>query len=165
MKIFSKLFSILFGLTLLILVSCTPEEPVSGEEEIDTVKLTFANGPTATWELNGATPEIVLNANTTYATVTIEFTNAENNEDVTAEILEEAEDHLVCYSSSISDLIVSLNDKDANNLDLGLNTSWETGDTASGIVTVELRHQPAVKDGTCTPGDSDVEVVFDVTIQ
>lgn len=165
MKTFLNIFSILLGLALLSLVACTPEEPVSGEEEIDTVQLTFANGPIATWELNGSSPEIVLNANTTYATVTVEFSNAENNEDVTAEILEEAEDHLVCYSSSISDLIVSFNDKDANNLDLGLNTSWETGDTASGTVTVELRHQPAVKDGTCTPGDSDVEVIFDVSIQ
>lgn len=165
MKTFSHLFSILLGLTLLCLVACTPEEPVSGEEEIDTVTFTFANGPTATWELNGSTPEIVLNANTTYATVTVEFSNAANNEDITAEILEEAEDHLVCYSSSINDLTVSLNDKDANDLGLGLNTSWETADTTSGTVTVELRHQPAVKDGTCAPGDSDVEVVLDLIIQ
>lgn len=152
----------------LIFTACTPEDPDEGEEEITTVRLVFANGPTVTWE-EGATanPEITLDANTTY-TVKAEFldeTDPADVEDITAEILEEDDEHLVCYEvTGGATATITRTDSDGN-FEVGLNTEWVTGEASTGSVMLELRHQPGVKDGTCTPGDSDVAVTFNLTVQ
>lgn len=161
------MFVLLLGQAL-IFTACTPDDPEEGEEEITTVRLTFTNGPTVSWE-EGATsnPEIVLDANTTY-TVKAEFLNEEdpaNVEDITAEILEEDDEHLVCYEVvGGANATITRTDSDGT-YEVGLDSSWEIGDASTGSVMLTLRHQPGVKDGTCTPGDSDVEITFNLTIQ
>lgn len=151
-----------------IFTACTPEDPHDGEEEITTVRLVFTNGPTVSWEEGATTnPEITLDANTTYA-VKVEFLNDEdpaNVEDVTAEVRAEDDEHLVCYEvTGGADATITRTDSDGN-FEVGLDTEWVTGAASTGTVMVELRHQPGVKDGTCTPGDADVEVTFNLTIQ
>jgi len=61
-------------------------------------------------------------------------------------------------------LTVESTDKDPNNLPIGLATRWTTGAASNGWVQVVLRHQPAGKDGTYTPGSTDMNVGFGVEI-
>ena len=84
-----------------------------------------------------------------------------DTEDITVEIMEEAEDHLFCFSHSLP-LDITITDTDANGLPLGLLSTWNIMDGGSGSVTVVLRHQPEVKNGTCTVGEVDIEVAFPV---
>ena len=73
------LFAILF------VVGCGPEEPIDGEEEIDTVRV-IINGQTYEWTEGATTdPTITLDANTTYA-VEVQFWNVAENENVTEEV-------------------------------------------------------------------------------
>ena len=64
-----------------------------------------------------------------------------------------------------ANLTVDITDQDDNGLDVGLSTTWTTGDASTGSLSIELRHQPDVKDGTCTPGDTDVLATFDIVVQ
>ncbi|MCI4669775.1 MAG: hypothetical protein MRZ79_16695 [Bacteroidia bacterium] len=152
---------------VVFLPSCTPEEPGDGEEEITSVVLTFDNGVgQIKWTEGGSAPDITLDANTTY-TVSVEFLNESDPndvEDVTEEIKEEDDEHIVCYDVTSADVAITRTDSDGT-FEVGLATSWVTGDASNGTVVLDLRHQPEVKDGSCTPGDSDVEVEFNVTIQ
>ncbi len=51
-------------------------------------------------------------------------------------------------------------DTDGNS-GVGLVSTWShTGVADNGNVTIPLTHQPGVKDGTCEPGETDVEVTF-----
>ena len=151
--------------SVMLFTSCDPENPDGGEEEIDTVIITFDNGgPTVTWTEGEATPTITLAANTTY-NATAEFRNEAENEDVTAEVREEDDEHRVCFdvSGGITVGIVAT-DSDGT-FPVGLATEWQTDAAGTGTVILKLRHQPGVKDGTCTPGDSDVEADFDLVVQ
>ncbi|MEM7040566.1 MAG: hypothetical protein AAF570_26620 [Bacteroidota bacterium] len=109
--------------------------------------------------------DIVLAANTTYF-VTITLANESNPssiEDVTPEILEEDDEHLFCFTATDADVTVERTDTDGQ-FEVGLSSTWRTGASSSGIVFVVLKHQPDVKDGTCTPGDTDIEVAFPTMI-
>ncbi len=134
--------------------------------------------------------EIVLAANTTY-TLTYEILNAldpDDVEDIGEEILEEDNEHQFFYSFS-DDIFASpmgngnidnsgdpinYDDEDENGLDVGLVTSWTTGDATTGdfTFTANLQHQPAV-DGvvvktatsTAQDGDTDFFLTFDLVIQ
>ncbi len=89
-------------------------------------------------------------------------------ENKTAEILAEADEHFICYEvqGGNNEITVSYNDQDANNLDLGIDTDWTTSSSANGTFRITLRHQDGgVKDGTCAPGDSDIEVDFPFVLQ
>ena len=52
----------------------------------------------------------------------------------------------------------------AHQYPIGLQTNLLTGAPSSGRLRVVLRHQPNVKDGTYTPGESDADVTFGVRI-
>ena len=160
----NRFLILLLGASVMLMTACV-EDPDNEEEEIDTVELVFTNGPTVTWKVGSTTtPEITLDANTTYAVAAL-FRNEEEGEDVTAEIREEDDEHIVCYEvSGGANVTINRIDSDGN-FEIGLATSWETGDASTGTMILKLRHQPGVKDGTCTPGESDVEVDFNITIQ
>ena len=84
---------------------------------------------------------------------------------ISNEVLEEANDHLFFYSSNPTALVnVLITDKDSNNKNLGLKSTWTTTNAGSGKVKVKLMHQPGVKDGTSETGDTDVEVDFQVNV-
>jgi hypothetical protein len=111
---------------------------------------------------------LMLAANTTYTgalTVLDETKNPVGN--TTQEIREKADEHLFVYTVSPADLLtITRTDKDKNNLEVGLATALQTRATAgTGTLNIVLRHQPGTKNGTATPGSSDVDVTFPVTVQ
>lgn len=165
MKHMLKQITGLWLVILLTLVACTPDPPVEAEDDIDEVTISFSNGPTATWELNGANPEIVLDANTTYTTVSLSFRHAIGNDEINDRIQAESEDHLVCFTPNGPNVTITRTDRDTNDRELGLTSSWETGEVSTGTLILTLKHQPGTKDGTCEPGVTDVEVLFDIVIR
>ncbi|MSP69386.1 MAG: hypothetical protein EXR20_03865 [Bacteroidetes bacterium] len=80
-------------------------------------------------------------------------------------VLEEGVDYLFCFSPTNISATVIKTDLDTNSLTIGLQSKWRTTATGLGTMQVELRHQPLVKNGSCTPGDTDLDVVFQSKIQ
>lgn len=159
-------------LSALVLPSCKPDDPDEGEEEITTMTLDIVNSgtgvsQTVTFRDGQSVPSIQLAPNATFV-VTLSFLNENVTpaENITLEVQEEADEHLVCFTLGGNvNMTVARNDKDPNGLDLGLVSTWTTGAASDGNITVELRHQPGVKDGSCSPGESDVEVNFPLSIR
>ena len=155
-------------------------EDENEEEVITTMRLRFvdnANTSTAvTYSFEdpdgegGNAPtvidDIVLDANATYTVgITVANESDPNNvEDITEEILEENNEHLFCFTPSGDELSVDYADSDGT-FPVGLTSTWTTTSASNGTVTVVLKHQPGVKDGTCSPGETDIEVTFNYTIQ
>lgn len=85
-------------------------------------------------------------------------------EDVTAEIRNEDDEHIVCYGGMPeANLKVTYADSDGKH-PVGLKTTWKTTVSGSGLLRVNLRHQARSKDGTCEPGESDVDVTFNLEV-
>jgi hypothetical protein len=88
-------------------------------------------------------------------------------EDITVEVREEGNEHLVCFDlDANSGVSIQKTDSDGT-FPIGLTSKWTTDLTAmpfNGTITVILKHQPDVKDGTCAPGDTDVEINFPLII-
>ena len=103
----------------------------------------------------------------TYYTATIQLLNESESpaEDITVEVQDEDDEHIFCYTpTATTNLAITRTDSDGT-YEVGITTLWSTGIAANGETTVALKHQPGVKDGTCTPGDTDVEVIFVTEIQ
>lgn len=186
MNLFEKngkaLMSILLAGSVLFYASCSDDpEPVNEEELITTVKVQLT--PTTEGEsielkfvdLDGdgagapvITPETAtLKSGTTY-TATLSYLNESGStpEDITEEIEEEKNDHLICYAITTADIEVGYNDEDDNSNPIGLATTWVAGDVgAAGTIKITLRHQPGEKTGACPgAGDTDVEVTFSIQV-
>ncbi len=102
----------------------------------------------------------------TYYNATIQLLNEAENpaEDITLEVQQEDDEHLFCYTPSNTNVSILRTDSDGT-YEVGITTFWSTGASANGETTVTLKHQPGVKDGTCAPGDTDIEVTFVTEIQ
>lgn len=102
----------------------------------------------------------------TYYNATIQLLNESESpaEDITLEVQNEDDEHIFCYAPSNTNLSIIRTDTDGT-YEVGITTFWDTGATATGETTVTLKHQPGVKDGTCAPGDTDVEVTFITEVQ
>ena len=177
--------SALFMLLLMtVAVGCKndddlPEVPQAVENEpevITTLTITFTDADgiqpevTATFRDpdgdGGAGPDIFDNidlvANTTYnAAITILNETESPAGDLTTEISEEAAEHLFCFTPADgADVTITRTDSDGT-FEVGLASQWVTGSASTGTVNVVLKHQPdGLKDGSCTPGETDVEVLF-----
>lgn len=175
-------------LTALFIVSCNKDDqlvdvpPVSENEQelITTLQLHFTEvgmpSNTFTYEYSdvdgaGGNPPvadvIVLDASKTY-NVTIDVLNESETptDTLTGEIQQEMDDHLFCFEIMSGDLTVTRTDMDNNSLEVGLTSDWTTGaTTGSGHMHVSLKHQPGIKDGTCSIGETDIEAHFDINIQ
>lgn len=161
----------------------TVENPTNPNEEelITTFKITFT-------DLAGVQPDVEaqfvdldgpggndptifdtihLQAQTTYvAHITLLNESANPVEDITEEVEEEGVDHLFCFAMSGGlNATVNLTDTDNNGLPIGLTSEWSIGAASEGTATIRLRHQPGVKDGTCDPGETDIELDFHTIIQ
>ncbi len=83
---------------------------------------------------------------------------------INPEISAEAVDHLVCFTNTSTATVIHLEinrtDKDANNLELGLESTWKGLFAHDGGITLSLKHQPGIKNGSCAIGETDVEVTF-----
>ena len=97
----------------------------------------------------------------TYYNATIQLLNESVTpaEDITLEVQQEDDEHLFCYAPSNTNIVIDRTDSDGV-YEVGIATFWSTGAVATGTTTVTLKHQPDVKDGTCAPGDTDVEITF-----
>lgn len=155
-----------------------PEDPHDHNEEelITTVELHFTNSAgshiMATWsdiDGPGGTDPVIdslfLDTNSVYD-VSIEFLNesGEEAEDMTHEIEEEDDEHLICFDVPSDNLTIDRTDSDGT-FEVGLMSKWTTSEATIGSVTISLKHQPDVKDGTCVPGETDVEVTFPMVIE
>lgn len=110
--------------------------------------------------------DIILAPNTTYNAEILLLNETENPADtISNEVLEEGADHLFCFSPSGVDVTITRTDSDGT-YEIGLQSQWVTGSTTgTGTTEIVLHHQPDVKDGTCSPGEIDVEVEFVTKIQ
>jgi len=158
----------------------TTPAPVNEEELITTFRIQFTDAeglqPTVTAEfadLDGpggnapiAFDSIRLQANTTYnASITLLNESVNPVEDITLEVHEEGHDHLFCFDPA-SGLNVGITRTDSDGTyQIGILSQWITGAISTGEITIRLKHQPGVKDGSCDPGETDIELTFQTFIQ
>jgi len=178
----------IFMLTLFI--SCEKDPEVPNEEELITT-VTYTLTPVTTGEKvtltfkdidgdGGNAPVITytgeLKTGTTYNGELSFLNEAENPaENITEEIEEEDEDHQLFFAVSggaDGKMIITYDDKDANNQPVGLKTKVSTTGTGTGKLKITLRHLPnksasGVSAGNITNagGETDIEVNFDVVIK
>ena len=164
-----------------------PAPPPTNEEEvITTLTLTFTDPENAgnvrvmrfsdPDGVGGTAPTITSDAipggrayNVAIAVLNESVSPATN---ITAEILAEDEDHQFFFEvTGGAALTMSYNDQDSNGKPIGLSTTAIVGAASTGTLKVTLRHQPdkgaanvAAGDITNAGGDTDIEVVFPVTI-
>ena len=174
--------------SLLALQSCkkddnevsSPAPPANESEVITTLRITFTDSAN-TADVRTAEfrdPDgpggmaydrfdtIRLDSNCTYfATILLLNETASPVDTISNEVLEEADDHLFCFTPSGSSASVTVTDRDGNNLPIGLQSTWITTSAGSGTMNVTLHHQPGIKNGDCALGETDVEVLFVVEIE
>lgn len=170
--------AIVFALTVLF-IQCKNDSPeeINEEEVINRVSLTVtaADGSSNdyTWNEGDTVPTITLAANTT-SNVSIHFydaSDASDVEDITEEVIEEADEHFVYYQVSSASLSISAasNDvEDAAGISINLKTEWAAAAASSGTVRVYLIHEPTSKTGGSRGelgGSTDLELDFPVSIQ
>lgn len=168
---------------VLITASCNNDEqtvtPTDDNEAITTATLTLTNkltpteSVTATIENLNTTADfskatLNLKANTTYTGVITLLDKTKTPAlDATQEIKEKANEHLFVYTTTPASLLtITLTDKDTNPVPypVGLTTELKTGPAGTGTLKVVLRHQPGSKNGTPTPGTSDLDTNFPVVV-
>jgi PBP1b-binding outer membrane lipoprotein LpoB len=171
----------IFLFIALLFVQCSkdndPPEEINEEEAITrvTLAITGADGTSNsyTWNEGEAVPTLNLTANTTHQ-VSIFFydaTDPADVEDITEEVIEEADEHFILYEVSSASLTITsaTNDTvDSNQVSINLKTQWAAGDAGSGVVRAYLIHEPTSKTGSTRSalgGSTDVELDFPVSIQ
>lgn len=177
------------------LFSCGDDDAPTVENElINQVTLTFAptsggiplefvfNDPDGEGVEVATQDDIRLKSGSSY-TLAISFENTLEGEDITEEIREEDEEHMIFFGwtqglfsvpggngnigeGNRSDPIVYA-DFDENLNPLGVLTTWVAGDAGTGTFTVLLKHQPDLKsaESDSTDGTTDAEVVWNIEIE
>ena len=113
--------------------------------------------------------QIILGKGTSYD-CNLELLNesADPIDNITAEILQEGEDHEIFLSATNSLVVFSDLSKDLNSLPIGLSSTWTTPDTSgNGTLTITLKHKPGTKASgdLVTKGDTDVSIDFTLAVQ
>lgn len=198
MKSMKYALSLFAMLSLLIFTGCGDDDAPAAEneeEEINKAILTFtpeAGGTILTFTYEdpdgaGTDPavqdKIILVDNTEYImTVQLKNTVGGANDDITTEVAEEGDEHMIFYGwtdglfalpsgdgniDNRSAQTVAYGDFDGNGQPIGLITTWRTGDAASGTFKMMLKHQPNIKSATSTAqdGETDVELDWEIEIQ
>ena len=158
----------------------TPAPPANESEVITTLRITFTDSAN-TADVRTAEfrdPDgpggvaydrfdtIRLDSNRTYfATILLLNETASPVDTISNEVLDEADEHLFCFTPSGTSASVTVTDRDGNNLPIGLQSTWITTSAGSGTMNVSLHHQPGIKNGDCALGETDVEVLFVVEIE
>jgi hypothetical protein len=112
--------------------------------------------------------EIKLATNTTYS-FTLKFMDESKvgaPVDITTEIANEADEHLVCFiaDGSVSSPVVT--DKDGKGNPLGLAGTISTTGAGIGSLKVTLKHLPNKSSSSpCSTGETDAEVTFPIRVQ
>ena len=179
-------FFTLMLLAIVVLSSCKKEKADPNEGELITtvrVKLTEkvlgGTGPLTVFEFKdldgegGAAPskfdEITLQKGKIYDCV-LEILNESVTpaDNITAEIIAEANDHQFYYSATNGLVSFSNFNLDGKGFSLGTTSIWTvSSNTGSGILNITLKHKPGYKklDDPVTLGDTDVSIDFKLRIQ
>lgn len=183
MKSISRFLAIcsLIGIAMTYTGCKDPEVPevINEEELITTLMLTFENELTgdidtvAFRDLDGAGGNAPTEFDTLRLTPGATFhvhsyllnESVSPADDITLEVEDEAVDHQMFYTVEGADITFTYDDTDANGAPIGLHMMAETGVAGNGSVTVTLKHQPGIKDGNITTGETDVEVTFVTEIE
>ena len=168
---------------LSLLAACDKDDPVipNEEEVITTLRYTLtpdAGGNSVVLSFQdldgdgGDAPVITagtLAKNTVYnASLTLSNEQESPADDITAEILEEDEDHQFFFQTTVNNLQIRYEDTDDNGDPIGLKTQVTTGEAASGDLTITLRHEPNKSvDGNIenAGGETDIEVKFNINVE
>lgn len=176
--------SILAIITLAAFYACKGKEenpnPNEENELITTIRLVLQDdtGKTSTFQWRDLTPndpagrtiDTIRLADSSQFTGRIEFWDETKNPavNITPEVEQEGKDHLVVYKliSPLAEnqMTITRTDRDSQALELGLKITIKTKAAGQGGLQILLRHQPGVKDGTESPGDSDVDISLPVLI-
>lgn len=138
-----------------------------GDDVVFSVYDEDGDGPIEPVYTNGT-----LAANTDY-NVAIEVRNDVENEDITAEIIEEDEEHQFFFQTAVSLFLeFSYEDADDNGDPIGLSTIFYAQEPSNGTLTVTLRHEPNKSadgarngDPSNAGGETDIQATFDVVIE
>jgi hypothetical protein len=185
---YNKLNYLAVIFTIALFSSCEKKDPVipNDEELITTVQIykryeVLADSLLASFrDLDGAggnDPDFidpVFNANSNYQ-LKLVFLNETTDpaDNISAEIAEEAADHQLFFiADSNLEITSAYYDQDENGNPVGLFINVETGAASSGEWKVILRHLPdkfagGVSDGLVdnAGGETDIEIIFDATVQ
>ncbi len=186
-----------FLLVTLIFTSCGDDDAPAAENEeevIDKVTLTFfpptgggaavvqtATDPDGEGPASLAPDGAISLADSTTYTLFLKFEFTEEGEDITEEIEEEDDEHMVFFAFTdgiFSDPSgdgnvdaraddINYEDFDDNQDPLGLETTWTTGAaSSSNTFRVLLKHQPGEKSATSssTDGETDVDITWTLNI-
>ena len=178
-----NVFFYAFSALLFVTTSCDKDddntpEPVNEEEVITTltVKLTPTTGTAIelkSFDADGDHMEIELASNSSYL---FEFkvlndTDPNNVENVTLEIIDEADTHQVFYEildSSISIEAAADDTFDSNSNPVMLKTIWTTTTATVADVEAFLIHNPSSKNATTREGfggSAEVEIEFEAHVE
>jgi hypothetical protein len=174
---------LLFGIATLFTQCKDSGEEVEADDEnelITSITLTFTEvgtGAVSTFAYKdpdgdgGNAPTrfdtISLKANSSYI-VTPEFLDESKTpvENITEEIKEKAFEHLLVYTPNPTTLLTyTYGDKDASGYPIGLTGTAKAGTAGTGVLKVQLRHQPNAKNGTPAPGSDDVNLDFNLKVK
>jgi hypothetical protein len=170
----------------LMITSCKKEKAAAEENDNELittvqVKLTeegTSNANTYLWtDIDGAggtapsVDDIVLKPNTVYQ-AQISFLDESKTpaQNITTEIEDESDVHRLYFApTTATGITVSGLDNDANNIPLGLNSTWTTTAAATGSIKITLRHyanggKEASDPVSSSKSSTDAEVEFPVTI-
>jgi len=183
MNVFAKKAGFVLAISSLTLVGCDrADDAVKPDENelITTVNLRFTEQGTTTVQTfsyrdpdgdGGAAPtrfdNVRLKPNTTYR-LDVEFLDESKTpaKDITKEVAEEDEEHLVVFTPAPAALLTyTATDRDSRNFPVGLTGTARSGAAGTGTLRVQLRHQPGTKNGTPQPGSDDVNLSFGLTVQ
>lgn len=138
-----------------------------------------AGGNPATFGNSGADSVIIITANHVYkATILLLDETKSPIDTVSKAVFSEGADHMFFFNSlaptgtpyntylSGSMTNIKYLDLDANNRGIGLSTLWTAPSMMMGKspLTIELKHQPSVKDGSYAPGETDIQVGFKLIV-
>ncbi len=174
----------MYALLAIAMVGCSDDdtpEVINEEEVISTVILTLTpeSGEEVilmTQDLDGDGPDApVITISGSFAENTqyegaVRFLNETETpaEEITDEVLEEADEHQVFYTTTDGlNIQTEYLDFDDNDNPLGLLITLTTGAASQGSLTVTLRHEPVKpNDGLDSAGgETDITTSFDVTIE
>ncbi len=83
---------------------------------------------------------------------------------ISNEVLAEDDEHFFCFTPSFANVSIIRTDTDGT-YEVGLQSQWTVGNVGNGTTQIVLKHQPGIKDGTCAPGETDIDVTFVTEIQ
>ena len=177
--------SAFYALLTLAMLGCsdddTTPEIINEDELITTVILTLTPDSgdqvvLTTIDLDGDGPDEPVTTvvgsfseNTQYQGA-VQFLNETEDpaEDITQEVIEEADEHQVFYTISEGlNIQTTYEDQDSQGNPLGVLITLSTGAASEGSLTVTLRHEPVKpNDGLeSAGGETDISTSFDVSVQ